>query len=158
MSRAAIHQYKLYGCMPIGDAPRFVGWWYQTDLATRKRWYNEYGGFDSEIGWGRYLEDNSRQIERIEDLVVEVQAVVDSGGVHGMTEPGFPRKLQVGAMIPRWHKAETMVESLRAGDRELLLHYLLYEQRTESLEQAEGLLREWLSDSRNIDVCERFGT
>ena len=91
-----------------------------------------------------------------EDLVVEVQAVVDGGGIHGMAEPRFPQKLFVGAMIPRWHKAETMVESLRTCDRQLLLHYLLYEPRTSTLEQAEGLLSEWLADSRNKTVAERF--
>ena len=56
MSRAAIHQYKLFGVMPIGDTPRMVGWWYHTDLETKKRWYGALGGFDSEIGWGQYLE------------------------------------------------------------------------------------------------------
>ena len=201
----------LYGFMPIGDAPRFVGWWYQTDLDTRKRWYNEYGGFDSEVGWAQYLVNTNKRIERVEqvalderrrvtgefeprlsgeqivpiinsiandepavyqvnipnrgpllpgfpeDLVVEVQGVVDGGGVHGMAEPRFPPKLFHGAMAPRWHKAETMVESLRAGDRELLLQYLLIEPRTTSLEQAEGLLDEWLREPRNRDVAERFG-
>lgn len=207
---ATIHQYHLYGYMPIGDTPRFAGWWYQTDLKTRQRWYNKDGGMDSEIGWAHYLENNRKQIKRVEkvamdesqrvtdefgvrlsgeqivpiinsiandesaayqinipnhgplipgfpeDLVVEVQAVVDSGGVHGMSEPRFPQKLFVGAMIPRWHKAETMIESLRAGDRELLLHYLLYEPRTSSLEQAEGLLEEWLNEPRNQAVASRF--
>lgn len=208
---ATIHQYHLYECMPIGDTPRFAGWWYQTDLKTRQRWYGKSGGMDSEIGWANYLENNRKRIERIEkvamdenqrvtdefeprlsgeqivpiinsiandkpaiyqvntpnhgplipgfpeDLVVEVQAMVDSGGVHGISEPRFPQKLFVGAMIPRWHKAETMIESLRAGDRELLLHYLLYEPRTSSLEQAERLLEEWLSEPRNHTVAKRFG-
>ncbi|MCX7670363.1 MAG: alpha-glucosidase/alpha-galactosidase, partial [Anaerolineae bacterium] len=30
MSPAAIHQYKMYGLMPIGDTPRQGGWWYHT--------------------------------------------------------------------------------------------------------------------------------
>ncbi|TDF94834.1 alpha-glucosidase/alpha-galactosidase [Paenibacillus piri] len=67
MSRAAIDQYKLYGLMPIGDTPRFAGWWYHTDLAAKQRWYGSLGGFDSERGWQRYLhkmEGNVRQIER----------------------------------------------------------------------------------------------
>lgn len=210
LSRASIHQYKLYGSMPIGDSPRFVGWWYQTDLETRKRWYNEFGGFDSEVGWAEYLINNANNIERIEqvardtgrrvtdefeprlsdeqivaiinsiandipgtyqvnipnhgplipgfpeDLVVEVQAVADAGGVHGMAEPVFPSKLMIGAMIPRWHKAETMIESLRTRDRELLLQYLLIEPRTNSLDQATNLLEDWLSDPRNVEVSDRF--
>ena len=37
ISRGSIHQYKLYGLMPIGDTPRTqaqtCNWWYHTDLA-----------------------------------------------------------------------------------------------------------------------------
>lgn len=67
MSRAAVHQYQLFGLMPIGDAPRMVGWWYHTDLETKQRWYGHLGGFDSEIGWGQYLDrmdNNVREVER----------------------------------------------------------------------------------------------
>jgi alpha-galactosidase len=40
----------------LGDTPRaFWQWWYHTDLAAKQRWYNEFGGFDSEIGWASYL-------------------------------------------------------------------------------------------------------
>jgi len=44
MSPAAIHQYKMFGLMPIGDTPRSGGWWYHTDLDTRIRWYGGPGG------------------------------------------------------------------------------------------------------------------
>jgi len=54
MSRGTIHQYLLYGLMPIGDTPRTqartTNWWYHTDLATKKRWFGEpFGGPDTEI-------------------------------------------------------------------------------------------------------------
>lgn len=210
MSPAAIHQYKLYGYLPIGDTPRVAGWWYNTDLETKQKWYTGGGGFDSEIGWAEYLSNIGKEIEDIEraatdeskaisdyfepvksteqivplinsiandepatyqvnipnhgplipgfpeDLVVEVQAVADGGGIHGMAEPRFPQKLFVGAMIPRWHQAELKVESLRTGDRDLLLNFLLCEQRTRSLPQAERLLDEWLSDPRNGAVKKRL--
>ena len=67
MSRGAIHQYKLFGLMPIGDTPRMVGWWYHTDLDTKKKWFGSHGGFDSEIGWGRYLEGIANSLKRVED-------------------------------------------------------------------------------------------
>ncbi|MCJ7736838.1 MAG: alpha-glucosidase/alpha-galactosidase, partial [Anaerolineae bacterium] len=66
MRRAAIHQYQLFGMMPIGDTPRMVGWWYHTDLATKQRWFGPQGGFDSEIGWGEYLEGLAAQVEKVE--------------------------------------------------------------------------------------------
>ena len=207
MTRAAIHQYQLYGYMPIGDTPRMVGWWYHTDLAAKQRWYGHLGGFDSEVGWGIYLTEIGRRIERVEraaldtskpvtdtfpavqsreqivpiinalvndvpgiyqvnipnrgpliqgfpeDLVVECQAVVSSAGIRGIAVPPLPRSLVASAMIPRWHRAELQVEALRQGDRNLVLHALLADPRTRSLEQAEGLLAEWLADPRNERVA-----
>jgi len=203
MSRAAIHQYRLFGVMPIGDTPRMVGWWYHSDLETKKRWYGDVGGFDSEIGWEQYLGSMSRNVRRVEqaaldesrpvsetfepvqsdeqivpiinalvndieglfqvnipnqgqiiqgfpeDVVVECQGVVSGAGIRAVAAPPFPRKLMVGAMIPRWHRAELMVEALRSQDRDLLLLYLLENRRTRSLEQAEALLEQWLADPRN---------
>jgi alpha-galactosidase len=170
MRRAAIHQYQLFGLMPIGDTPRMVGWWYHTDLATKQRWFGPIGGFDSEIGWGQYLEhrvERVRQVERAaldddspvtdtfpavqsgeqivpiidslvhdrerlfqvnvpnrgpilpgfpEDLVVECQGLVSGAGVRGVCVPSLPPKLMAGAMIPRRHRAELMVQALQSGD------------------------------------------
>jgi alpha-galactosidase len=66
MSRAAIHQYQTYGCMPIGDTVRFTGWWYHTDLATKIAWFGESGGFDSKLGWSTYLEGLANRVELLE--------------------------------------------------------------------------------------------
>jgi len=71
MSRAAIHLYKLFGLMPIGDTPRMVGWWYHTDLQTKKRWYGALGGFDSEIGWGQYLERQAENVRKVEQAATD---------------------------------------------------------------------------------------
>jgi alpha-galactosidase len=50
LSRGAINMYHLFGLMPIGDTPRQAGWWYGTDLQTKKRWYGEpWGGPDTEL-------------------------------------------------------------------------------------------------------------
>lgn len=210
MTRAAIHQYRLFGRMPIGDTPRMVGWWYHTDLPTKQRWYGHLGGFDSEIGWGQYLDRMSENVGKVEgaaldedtpisatfkpaqsdeqivpiinalvhdvpglyqvnipnrgpiipgfpeDLVIECQGMVDGGGIRGVSVPPFSPRLTAGAMIPRWHQAELMVNALRTGDRDLLLLYLLNDHRTRSLEQAEGLLDAWLADPRNAQMTEWF--
>jgi alpha-galactosidase len=212
LSRAAIHQYRLFGNMPIGDTPRIAGWWYHNDLATKQRWYGErWGGFDSEIGWTQYLKQNAERVKLIErvaedesqpvsatfkpvqsgeqivpiinalvndvpghyqvnipnrgpilagfpeDLVVECEAVVSASGIRPLLVPPLPRKLMAGAMIPRYHRAEQMVEALRQADRDLLLVYLLDDPRTRTLEQAEGLLREWLAHPQNWRVAHHFG-
>jgi alpha-galactosidase len=212
MTRAAIHQYQLFGLMPIGDTPRVGGWWYHTDLEAKKRWYGHLGGFDSEIGWSQYLSDIDKRVERVEraaldesrpvtetfepkqsgeqivpiidslvndreaayqvnipnrgpilkgfpeDLVVECQGVVNGAGIRGVVVPPLPRKLVVGALIPRWKRAELLVEAVRTCDRDLLLVYLLEDPRTQRLDQAESLLGEWLADPRNADVARLFGT
>ena len=50
MSRGAVHQYHLYGRFPIGDTVRRGGWWYHTDIDTKKRWYGEpWGGPDTHL-------------------------------------------------------------------------------------------------------------
>ena len=71
MRRAAIHQYRLFGAMPIGDTPRMIGWWYHTDLGTKQRWFGPLGGFDSEIGWGQYLEQIGKRVERVERAALD---------------------------------------------------------------------------------------
>jgi len=50
MSRGAVHQYHMFGLFPIGDTVRRGGWWYHTDIATKKRWYGEpWGGPDTHL-------------------------------------------------------------------------------------------------------------
>jgi alpha-galactosidase len=211
MRRAAIHQYKLFGLMPIGDTPRMIGWWYHTDLQTKQRWYGPTGGFDSEIGWRQYLERIAQRVQRVEqaaldesrpvsetfkpaqsdeqimpivdslvndverlyqvnipnegqtikgfpqDLVIECQGVVNAAGIRGVSARPFPPRLMTGAMVPRWHRAELMINALRTGDRDLVLLYLLNDHRTHSLEQAEALVEEWLADPRNERIARLFG-
>jgi len=71
MRRAAIHQYLLFGLMPIGDTPRICGWWYHTDLETKQRWYGPAGGFASEIGWGQYLENIGKRTRTVEQAALD---------------------------------------------------------------------------------------
>lgn len=216
MSPAAIHQYRLYGRLPIGDTPRMVdvprkiGWYYHIDLPTKQRWYGHQGGFDSELGWQEYLDmmaANVRQIQEVaeneaapvtkifppvqsdeqivpiiqalvndisgiyqvnipnrgilpgfpEDLVVECQGIVSGAGIRGVAVPPLPYRLMWGAMVPRWDEAETAVAAVRYADRNLLLSWLLRDQRTRTLEQAEGLLVDWLAEPQNKTVAQHFG-
>jgi alpha-galactosidase len=76
MSRAAIDQYQLLGLMPIGDTVRVVGWHYHLDLEAKKKWYGWLGGFDSEIGWARYLQRLSDRVDRIFRVAADPSAVV----------------------------------------------------------------------------------
>jgi len=53
--------------MPIGDTPRFLGWWYNDSIESKKRAFGGVGGFDSDEGWAMYLEGLAKNIERIEE-------------------------------------------------------------------------------------------
>ena len=69
MSPASVFLYKMFGLFPVGDTPRFAGaWWFHTDLETMKRWFNKYGGFDSEIGWKYYLKRLGEQLDRMREI------------------------------------------------------------------------------------------
>lgn len=67
MSPAAIHQYAMYGLMPVGDTPRVGGWWYHTDLEARKRWYGGSGGGDTPEGRDRILKGKEEHFNRMKE-------------------------------------------------------------------------------------------
>ncbi|MEM7029104.1 MAG: alpha-glucosidase/alpha-galactosidase [Chloroflexota bacterium] len=67
-SPSAIHQYKMYGLMPIGDTPRRGGWWYHTDLETRSRWYGAGGGGDTPEGRDRILQRKAEKYEQMKSV------------------------------------------------------------------------------------------
>lgn len=77
MSRAAIHQYKLFGLMPIGDTvrtmdwPSMYGWLYNENLEAKKYYYSQQGGFDSKEGWSQYLDDLARNLEKIKEAATD---------------------------------------------------------------------------------------
>jgi len=77
LSRAAMDHYRRVGLMPIGDASRtFSEWYYHSDLAAKQRWFGHLGGFDSELGWARYLEGLQRRVEEIQRAANDLSAHV----------------------------------------------------------------------------------
>ena len=68
LSRGAVHQYRLCGLFPIGDSPRSGGWWYHTDIDTKKWWFGEpYGGPDTHLA-------RPVHVERLEKRLAQIQA------------------------------------------------------------------------------------
>ena len=74
LSRGAVHQYRMYGLFPIGDSPRSGGWWYHTDIDTKKWWFGEpWGGPDTHLA-------RPLHVEKLEKRMAEIQgAATDSG-------------------------------------------------------------------------------
>lgn len=65
LSPAAVEQYRMWGRFPVGETARAGGWWFHTDLETKKRWFKGGGGIDSEPGWKGFLKDTDERISRI---------------------------------------------------------------------------------------------
>jgi alpha-galactosidase len=67
LSRGAVHQYRMYGLFPIGDSPRSGGWWYHTDIDTKKWWFGEpWGGPDTHLA-------RPIHVEKLETRLAQIQ-------------------------------------------------------------------------------------
>lgn len=85
MSRGACNQYHLYGLFPIGDTVRRGGWWYHTDIVTKKRWYGEpFGGPDTHIARPYFVKNLEQTIARMIAASKDPQAdlVKEFGAAH----------------------------------------------------------------------------
>ena len=72
MSPSAIHQYRMYGLMPVGDTPRRGGWWYHNDLETRIRWYGgPIGGGDTPEGRDRVLKGKEERFRKMKEAAYD---------------------------------------------------------------------------------------
>jgi alpha-galactosidase len=66
MSRGAVNQYHLYGLFPVGDTVRRGGWWYHTDIETKKRWYGEpWGGPDTHLARPYFVQTLEARIDEM---------------------------------------------------------------------------------------------
>jgi alpha-galactosidase/6-phospho-beta-glucosidase family protein len=92
MSRGAIHQYQLYGLVPIGDSPRRGGWWYHTDIATKKFWFGEpWGGPDTELARPFFVENLEKRIAEMTRIAHDPRAsVVEVFGAEKTREQQVP--------------------------------------------------------------------
>jgi alpha-galactosidase len=71
LSRGAVHQYRMYGLFPIGDSPRSGGWWYHTDIDTKKHWFGEpFGGPDTHIA-------RPVHVDKLETRLAQIRAACE---------------------------------------------------------------------------------
>ena len=92
LSRGAVHMYRMYGLLPIGDTPRSGGWWYHTDIDTKRRWYGEpWGGQDTHLSWPLYVENLERRIAEMTRLANDSKAsLTEAFGTSKTTEQQVP--------------------------------------------------------------------
>lgn len=212
MSPAAVHLYRLYGLMPIGDTSRSLwseAWWYHVDVTSKKRWWGPLGGFDSGEGWALYLENLNDRVRRIhqvasdpsqrvsdvfppeksgeqivpiidalvndhqglfqvnvpnrgalegfpDDVVVEVPAMIDGGGIRPLAVGRLPRRVELGVMWPRWLAMERSLAAYLTGDCRYLMQTLMADHRTRTWEQAEEMLDALMRMPENEPMARRF--
>jgi alpha-galactosidase len=95
MSRAAIHQYKVYGLFPIGDTVRKGGWWYHTDIETKKYWFGEpWGGPDTELARPIFVQNLEQVRTAISQVIDDPQA-----SLVGLAEQMLGGKKMTGEQI-----------------------------------------------------------
>jgi alpha-galactosidase len=76
MSRGTIHQYRMFGLMPIGDTPRQGrNWWYHSDIETKKHWFGEpWGGPDTELARPYFVQNLEKRIAEMTRLANDPKA------------------------------------------------------------------------------------
>lgn len=92
MSQGAVHQYRMYGAFPIGDTVRRGGWWYHTDLATKKHWFGEpFGGPDTDVARPIFVENLEKRLAEMTRLANDPKAsLVESLGATKTREQQVP--------------------------------------------------------------------
>ncbi|MBE0698019.1 MAG: alpha-glucosidase/alpha-galactosidase [Anaerolineaceae bacterium] len=92
MSRGACSQYRLYGRFPIGDTVRRGGWWYHSDIVTKKHWFGEpFGGPDTHIARPYFVKNLEKTIAQIMEAARDPQAnLVEAFGASKSREQIVP--------------------------------------------------------------------
>jgi len=92
-----------------------------------------------------------------DDVVVEVSAIVNKTGIHGIQVGKLPKNLMLQVLWPRMLIMERELELALSGDRRLFLRMLLDDNRTRSIEQAEAFIEDFLSLPSNSDMAQMLG-
>lgn len=96
------------------------------------------------------------------DVVTEIPALIDKGGIHRVQVKPLPRKLMLEVILPRVLAMEWELEAFLTGDRGMLLDGLLMVSHyqsvgtTSSYQQAKGYLDEMLAQPERREMAEHF--
>ena len=97
-----------------------------------------------------------------DDVVTELPAIIDQGGIHRIQVTPLPRKIMLEVIQPRVLTMEWELETFLTGDRGMFLDGLLMISHfqsgghTVSYEQAKAYLDEMLAQPYNRDMAEHF--
>jgi len=92
-----------------------------------------------------------------DDVVVEGKAMVSGMGIQLLQVGKLPESLMKQIILPRWLLMERELSAYINHDYHLLRDIVLEDHRTQSREQADALLDEWLAQPANADLAEWYG-
>jgi alpha-galactosidase len=97
-----------------------------------------------------------------DDVVTEIPAIVDAGGIHRIQVQPLPKKIMLEVIQPRILSVEWELETFTSGDRGMWLDGLLMVShfqssgQTTSYAQAKAYLDELFAQPYNRDLAEYF--
>lgn len=91
-----------------------------------------------------------------DDVVVEVPAVIDAGGIRPLAVGRLPQSVELGVMWPRWLAMERALAAYLTDDRRYLMQTLTADHRTRTWEEANGALDALLRMPGNEAMASRF--
>jgi alpha-galactosidase len=97
-----------------------------------------------------------------DDVVTEMPAIIDQGGIHRIKVPALPKKIMLEVILPEVLSMEWELECYLTGDKGLLLDGLLMlntfqaGSTTNSYQQAKGYLDDMFSQPWNQDMAQHF--
>ena len=100
---------------------------------------------------------NNGAIEGIpDDVLVEIPAVVNGRGIHGVQVGKMPPLVMNNVLMPRMARMENILDAYLTGDRRPLLLSLMDDPRTTSYDQAQGLLDALFAQPWNEEAAKHY--
>ncbi len=91
-----------------------------------------------------------------DDVVVEIPALVDSGGIKGIYIGSLPKKIMLFNMIPRMLQMERILHAFLQGDKTSLILTNVDDHRTRTFEQASNVVEEILNQPWNKEPAAHY--
>ncbi len=91
-----------------------------------------------------------------DDVAVETPAILDGKGIHRERGKRLPKKIMNFSISPRMQRMEWSLEAFLDGGKELLLEWLMADQRTRTNKQAERVVDGLLAMQENEMMSKHF--
>lgn len=91
-----------------------------------------------------------------DDTLVEIPVTANKSSITGIKMKPLPSKIMNNIILPRFCRANNIIEAYRNGDRDLLVVELMNDPRTKGYEQAKTLIDDLLAQDWNKEANEHY--